>query len=188
MAHEFERPGGPPPHTERTKFRPGPHSPAACTIETRRTTLRIPQQNQPFTRSVLNPAVISFGENGPERERFDSFGARAGQQLLREKPAVIGLFMAVAWTERRSALGSLAEGKNLVSNVLHPRPNWCNSPAAKGIVTFPSRDDSLRTTPKAGEHIAAVRREEIAIAGPCDPRASRPATTTQDLARSEPRL
>lgn len=82
----------------------------------------------------------------------------------------------------------MAEDWKPGSNVLHSRPNWCNSPAAKGSVTLPSSDVSLRTTPKAGEHIAAVRREEIAIAGPCDPRASRPATTTQDLARSEPRL
>lgn len=75
----------------RAKLRSQPHSPTARTRQTRRTTLRILQQDQSLTRRVLNPAVISLGENGPGREPFSPIGAWAGQQVWREKPADVGL-------------------------------------------------------------------------------------------------
>jgi hypothetical protein len=60
-------------------------------IRNRRTTLPIPQLFQWLTRSVLNPAVNSFGENGAKREPNGLGDREASQQVGLEKPADIGL-------------------------------------------------------------------------------------------------
>lgn len=84
---------------------------AVRTLETRRNTLSISQPDQRLTRSVPNPEVSSFGENGPARERIAPSGAAAVQQVRREKPAVIGLSGVVVGMERRFAQVQMAVRK-----------------------------------------------------------------------------
>lgn len=79
-----------------------PNRPSGRELRTRKTTLRIPQQNQLLTRSVQNPAVISFGENGARREPFGPSGAKAGQQAQLGKPAVNGFLSPPPMRQRLS--------------------------------------------------------------------------------------
>ena len=94
----------------RGKIRSELHSPGGPNLRNPQNYALNSLKNQTLTRSVLNPAVISFGENWPQIERFGPLGACTGQQVLREKPTDIGLFVAVAGMRRRSSMVWLAEG------------------------------------------------------------------------------
>ena len=112
-------PGAPLPYRAPVIPTRAPLAPGARTSQTRRTTLQILQRNQRPTRSVPNPEVISFGENGSGREPFGPSGADAGQQVQLGMPVAIGLLRPSPTGERLSDRQGMAEEADLKSNGLY---------------------------------------------------------------------
>ncbi len=146
--------------------------PTTGTFETRRTTLSIRQSFQRLTRSVLNPEVISFGENGPQRESNGLGHHKAGQQVWDEKPSFIGLSRPPPRRERLFAQEAVAEGKDLASNGLcvavreaaSPRPAQFSPPCPRA-----SADRSVAPS-SHGYRAPTIRFAPAAPGPPCPSR------------------